>query len=104
MGRTGWVGTTHKASQGKTGGRKGGGKAARWKSQKTDFPTALGNPAKCAGFPLSHRPGDCWRLTKPDTSLATKSGHLHLLTTLLDQDFGRYANKLSTKQNVPESV
>jgi hypothetical protein len=29
-------------------------------ARKTDFPTALGNPAKCAGFPLSHRPGgDC---------------------------------------------
>jgi len=51
------------------------------KVKKPTFPTALGNPAKCAGFPLSHRPGDCWRLTKPDTSLATKSGHLHLLTT-----------------------
>jgi hypothetical protein len=24
----------------------------------------LGNPAKCAGFPLSHRLGGCGRLTK----------------------------------------
>ncbi len=30
------------------------GKDAPWKSPKTDFSTALGNPAKCAGFPLSH--------------------------------------------------
>ena len=39
------------------GGRQGRGKDARWKSPKNDFPTALGNPAKCAGFPLSPRPG-----------------------------------------------
>jgi hypothetical protein len=32
----------------------GYGKAAPWKSQKADFSTALGNPAKSAGFPLSH--------------------------------------------------
>jgi transposase InsO family protein len=32
----------------------GCGKAAPWKSPKADFPTALGNPAKSAGFPLSH--------------------------------------------------
>ena len=47
-----------------TGGRQGRGKDARWKSPKTDFPTALGNPAKCAGFPLSHRLGGGGRLTK----------------------------------------
>jgi hypothetical protein len=28
------------------------------KVQKPDFTTALGNPAKEAGFPLSHSPGD----------------------------------------------
>jgi len=33
----------------------GGGKDAAWKSRKTDFSTPLGNPAKDAGFPLSHR-------------------------------------------------
>ena len=38
---------------------KGCGKDARWKSQKTDFSTALGNPAKYAGFPLSHSLDDC---------------------------------------------
>jgi len=27
------------------------------KSPKTDFPIPLGNPAKCAGFPLSHNLG-----------------------------------------------
>src|ERR1019366_10611377 len=37
--------------QPETGGRQGRGKDARWKSPKADFPTALGNPAKCAGFP-----------------------------------------------------
>jgi hypothetical protein len=34
-----------------------------------------------AGFPLSRRLGGCGRLTKPDISLATKSGHFNLLTT-----------------------
>ncbi len=33
----------------------GGGKAAGWKSPKTDFPTPLGNPANYAGFPLFYR-------------------------------------------------
>jgi hypothetical protein len=32
----------------------GCGKATPWKSPKADFSTALGNPAKNAGFPLSH--------------------------------------------------
>jgi transposase len=41
----------------------GCGKAARRKSQKTDFPALLGNPANTAGFPLSHSPDGCWRLT-----------------------------------------
>src|ERR1700730_3988469 len=50
--------------QPETGGRQGRGKDAPWKSPKADFPTALGNPAKCAGFPLSHRLGGCGRLTK----------------------------------------
>jgi len=34
------------------------GKDARWKSLNRDFPTALGNPAEAAGFPLSHSSGD----------------------------------------------
>jgi len=34
---------------------QGRGKDAAWKSQKNYFPTPLGNPAKCAGFPLSNR-------------------------------------------------
>ena len=33
------------------------------KVQKTDFPTALGNPAKNAGFPLSHSHGGGGRVT-----------------------------------------
>ena len=45
-------------------GATGCGKDARWKSQKADFPTPLGNPANPAGFPLSHSLGDCGRLTK----------------------------------------
>ena len=32
-------------------GATGCGKDAGWKSQKTDFPTPLGNPANPAGFP-----------------------------------------------------
>src|SRR2546422_2974139 len=40
----------HKSSQ-----PNGGGKDAAWKSRKTDFSPPLGNPAKDAGFPLSHR-------------------------------------------------
>ena len=35
-------------------GGEGCGKDVGWKSPKTDFPTPLGNPAKYAGFPLSH--------------------------------------------------
>jgi hypothetical protein len=68
-------------SQPETGGGQGRRKDARWKSQKTDFPTVLGNPAKCAGFPLSHRLGGYGRLTKADISLATKTGHFDLLRT-----------------------
>ena len=44
----GWPLATQKAR------REGCGKAARGKSSKTDFPASLGNPAKSAGFPLSH--------------------------------------------------
>jgi len=35
---------------------EGCGKDAPWKSPKAGFPTELGNPAKSAGFPLSHTP------------------------------------------------
>src|SRR6202043_3823549 len=34
------------------------------KVKKPTFPPPLGNPAKCAGFPLSHRLGGCGRLIK----------------------------------------
>ena len=61
----------------------GCGKDARWKSQKADFPTSLGNPANCAGFPLSHSHYGCWLNLKPDISLATKTGHFNLLPTLI---------------------
>lgn len=33
---------------------QGGGKSAPWKSLGSDFSPALGNPARAAGFPLSH--------------------------------------------------
>jgi len=42
------------ASQNQAGEKNGCGKAAPWKSQRTDFSPALGNPATPAGFPLSH--------------------------------------------------
>ena len=41
-------------------GARGRGKAAPRKSHEADFPSELGNPAKCAGFPLSHSPDGCW--------------------------------------------
>src|SRR6202162_4436075 len=42
----------------------GCGKDAGWKSPNTDFPPPLGNPAKCAGLPLSHNLGDGWLICK----------------------------------------
>ena len=41
-------------------GATGCGKDARWKSHEADFPTSLGNPAKTAGFPLSHSLDGGW--------------------------------------------
>ncbi len=70
------------SAEGKNRRAQGYGKDARRKSPKTDFPVLLGNPAKCAGFPLSHSPGCGRRLNrKPDISLATKTGHFNLLPT-----------------------
>ena len=58
--RTALLGTIHSAGHGhggdQHGNAPGGGKAAPRKSHKADFPSALGNPAKYAGFPLSHHP------------------------------------------------
>jgi hypothetical protein len=45
-------------------GATGCGKDAAWKSQTTDFPTPLANPAKPAGFALSHSPDDYRRGTE----------------------------------------
>jgi hypothetical protein len=50
-----------------------------WKSRgveksKNDFPTPLGNPAKPAGFPLSHSLGDYRRLTKNRTFHLLRKG------------------------------
>jgi hypothetical protein len=78
--RTLWFGWFGVRTKNRAGG-KGCGKAARWKSQKADFPPALGNPAKNAGFPLSHSPDYCWFNLKPDRSCAKKTGHFNLLTT-----------------------
>ncbi len=57
------------------------------KVKKTTFPHQLANPANNAGFALSHRLyDDYWMIfllnQKTDTSLAQKSGHFYLLTTL----------------------
>ena len=43
-----WRKITVMTSSRKKVGATGGGKAARWKSQKADFPTSLGNPANPA--------------------------------------------------------
>ena len=50
-----------------------------WKSRgveksKNDFPTPLGNPAKPAGFPLSHSLGDYRRLTENRTFHLLRKG------------------------------
>ena len=58
----------------KNGGATGRGKDAGWKSQRTDFPTPLGNPANPAGFPLSHSLGDYGRLTKNRTFHLLRKG------------------------------
>src|SRR6266446_6964498 len=58
----------------KNDGATGCGKAAEWKSQTTDFPTPLGNPANPAGFPLSHSPDDYGRVTKTGHSSWLRKG------------------------------
>src|SRR5271166_2329691 len=47
------------------------GKDAPWKSPKTGFSTALGNPAKCAGFPLSHSCDDYGFMNQPENQNRT---------------------------------
>jgi hypothetical protein len=64
----------HVAGSRKIGGAMGCGKGAEWKSQTTDFPTPLGNPANPAGFPLSHSPDGYARLTKIEHSLFYEKG------------------------------
>jgi hypothetical protein len=61
-------------SSGKNDGATGCGKDARWKSPKADFPTSLGNPAKGAGFPLSHSPDDYGRVTNYEHSIGYEKG------------------------------
>src|ERR1019366_4968824 len=60
---------------------QGRGKDVERKSPKTDFPSQLANPAHYAGFALSHRLYGYYFM-RPNISLATKSGHFYLLTTL----------------------
>ena len=57
-------------------------KTPRWKSQKADFPTPLGNPANPAGFPLSHSPGGYGRLTKIEHSLFYEKGDISNVVTM----------------------
>jgi hypothetical protein len=48
----------------------------RWmEKSKNDFSTQLGNPANPAGFPLSHSPDDCGRLTKTGHFICYERGH-----------------------------
>jgi hypothetical protein len=58
----------------KNDGATGYGKDAERKSQTTDFPSPLGNPANPAGLPLSHSPDDYRRLLKSESSITTKKG------------------------------
>ena len=62
--RLGRYNAAGRATARENGGATGCGKDAGWKSHKTDFPTSLGNPAKCAGFPLSHSPDCGWSTIK----------------------------------------
>jgi transposase len=50
-------------------------KTLRGKGQEADFSTALGNPAKCAGFPLSHSDDGYGFMSKPKNQNRT----FHLL-------------------------
>ena len=59
------------------------GKDAPWKSQKHDFSTALGNPAKCAGFPLSHSDDGYEYMSKPKNQ--NRTFHLPPQDLHLDQ-------------------
>jgi transposase len=69
--RSAWCGTIHGAGRDpgddENAGATGSGKDAGRKSHEADFPSPLGNPAKYAGFPLSHRLDGCW---------LTKTGHV----------------------------
>ena len=55
----------------------GGGKDAAWKT-KTRFSTPLGNPAKAAGFPLSHRRNNNRGVTFPNVSTTPTGLHSHM--------------------------
>jgi hypothetical protein len=55
-------------------GAMGYGKDAERKSQTTDFPSPLGNPAHTAGFPLSHSPDYYWRVLKSKSSITYEKG------------------------------
>jgi putative transposase len=63
----------------------GGGKDAQWKSPTADFSTALGNPAKNAGFPLFHRPdGDCGMVVTEVTEAVSETQKPEKVSLSLD--------------------
>jgi hypothetical protein len=58
----------------KNDGATGYGKDAERKSQTTDFPSPLGNPANPAGFQLSHSPDDYEKVLQSKSSITYEKG------------------------------
>jgi hypothetical protein len=82
MDRTAWVAMTSAAVQFSTGNWR---PARPWKRRalkksKNRLSHRAWKSREVRGIP-TFRLGGCERLTKPDISLATKSGHFNLLTT-----------------------
>jgi hypothetical protein len=63
----------------KNDGAPGYGKDAERKSQTTDFPAPLGNPAHPAGFPLSHSPDYYGRVLKSKSSISYQKGDISIV-------------------------
>src|SRR5258705_3537059 len=84
MGRTRWVATTHKAAPWATQNWRPEG---RWKSRaveksKSRLSHRAWKSRKVRGIPTFPPPRRLLvNFVKPDISLATESGHFHLLTT-----------------------
>src|SRR5215831_6632700 len=83
MGRTCWDVTWQKVTCKAQPKRRRDGlwKGREVEKSKSRLSYLAWNPADPAGFPLSHSPDGCWRLTTPDISLATRTGHFDLLRT-----------------------